>query len=412
MGKFDRFFDENETRKAPPIRERPPVPVRGLPNGTWVDDGVYRLESIREIGSPYGKKPLARPEEMGVMKAFGARGSVVFLDLETTGLAGGTGTYAFLCGIGFSSESGFNVVQFFLEGPSKESRWLRAIGSVIPEDACLVTYNGGSFDLPLLRARHVLDRSRPAWDGLPHIDLLHHARRFYKGRLESCSLGSMERHVLGVERSGEDIPGYLIPEIYMRYLRTRDASGLGGVFYHNELDIVSLAALYCHVAGVMEGSSRDGMELMRAGDIWMAKGDPERAGMLWDKAMEVPQTKADASMRKGFVAKRAMDHVSARNAFLFALDAIRDGSRPSSYESVYILLEELAKLEEHRFKSPETAMRHVTMALNWLRRNRYLLGRAFGRMNGSMTKRAERLDKILKNRKSLSMPEESIDGNR
>jgi uncharacterized protein YprB with RNaseH-like and TPR domain len=381
--------------------------VRGLPKGEWADDGVYRLESIREIGAAHGKRPLARPEDMGVMEAFGAKGSVVFLDLETTGLAGGTGTYAFLCGIGFSSESGFNVVQFFLEGPSKESRWLRAIDSVIQEDACLVTYNGSSFDLPLLRARHVLDRSRPAWDCLPHIDLLHHARRFYKGRLESCSLGSMEKHVLGVERSGEDIPGRLIPEMYMRYLQTRDASLLGGVFYHNELDIVSLAALYCHVARAMDGSSRDGMELMRAGDIWMAKGNPERAGMLWDKALEMPQTRADAGMRKGFMAKRAMDHVSARRAFLFALDAIRNGSRPASYETVYILLEELAKLEEHRFKSPEMAMRHVTMALNWLRRNRYLLGGAFGRMNGAMTKRAERLAGILKNQKSLIVPEEN-----
>jgi uncharacterized protein YprB with RNaseH-like and TPR domain len=399
MGKFDRFFDESGAPEAASVK--PPVPVRGLPDGSWVDEGVYRLESVRGIGMPHGRNALARPEEMRVMEAFGARGSVVFLDLETTGLAGGTGTYAFLCGMGFSSGIGFNVIQFFLEGPSKESRWLKAIDSVIPEDACLVTYNGSSFDIPLLRTRHVLARSKPAWDGLPHIDLLHHARRLYRGRLESCSLGSMERNVLGVSRSGEDIPGYLIPEMYMRYLQTRDASRLAGVFYHNELDIVSLAALYCHIAGLLEGSSLDGADLMRAGDIWMAKGNRERAGMLWDRAGEMPQTKIEACVRKGFMAKKAMDHESARDAFLSALDAIKGASRPASGAVLYMLLEELAKLEEHRFKSPQTAMRHVTMALDWLRRNRYLLGGAYGRMHGLMARRAERLARILKNPKNF-----------
>ncbi|MDR0615264.1 MAG: ribonuclease H-like domain-containing protein [Synergistaceae bacterium] len=396
MGKFDRFFDESEARAA---RVKPPMPVRGLPGGSWADDGVYRVESVRGIGTPHGRNALARPEEMRVMEAFGARGSVVFLDLETTGLAGGTGTYAFLCGIGFSSGIDFKVVQFFLEGPSKESRWLKAIDSAIPEDACLVTYNGSSFDIPLLRTRHVLARSRASWDGLPHIDLLHHARRFYKGRLESCSLGSMERHVLGVGRSGEDIPGHLIPEMYMRYLQTRDASRLAGVFYHNELDIVSLAALYCHIAGLLEGSSRDGADLVRAGDIWMAKGNADRAGMLWDMAKDMPRAKIEACVRKGLMAKKAMDHESARDAFLLALDAIRGGERPASGAVLYMLLEELAKLEEHRFKSPQTAMEHVTMALGWLRRNRYLLGDAYRRMHGLMTRRADRLARILRNPK-------------
>lgn len=393
MGKFDRFFDEGERQRAEPVRGRPPMSVRGLPGGSWVDDGVYRVQSFHSLGAPHGRKILGRPEDMGVMETFGARGSVVFLDLETTGLSGGTGTYAFLCGVGFSSGDDFTVVQFFLEGPSKESRWLRAIDSVIPHDACLVTYNGASFDLPLLRTRHVLSRSSPSWDDAPHIDLLRHARKFYKGRLPSCSLDSMERNVLGVLRSGEDIPGRLIPEMYAQYLRTRDASHLAGVFYHNEIDIVSLAALYCHVARLMEGASQEGADLVKAGDIWMASGDPGRAEALWDRACEASQARVEAFLRKGFVAKRASDHASARDAFLSALGALREDPRRGADPVAFVLLEELAKIEEHAFKSPEAAMGYTAAALDWLRRNRYILGTSFARMQRSMSRRAMRLRK-------------------
>jgi uncharacterized protein YprB with RNaseH-like and TPR domain len=398
MGKFDKFFDDDGSLRTGRARERSPLVVRGLPDGSWVDDGVYRMDRLYSFGAYHGRNILGRPEDMDVMKIFGARGSVVFLDLETTGLAGGTGTYAFLCGLGLASEENFRVIQFFLDGPAREYRWLGAIDSVIPRDACLVTFNGRSFDIPMLRTRHVLARSSPAWDDLPHIDLLYHARRFYKGRLESCSLGSMERNVLGVRRSGEDIPGYLIPGIYMRYLQTRDAQPLGGVFYHNELDIVSLAALYCHVARVMDGFSSDGRELVRAGDLWMATGRTDRAERLWNIASELPQSRAEAQVRKGYLAKRASDFESARASFLAALGSMRTES-PGGDVTVYTLLEELAKLEEHRFKSPQNAMKHTLRAIDWLRKNRFLLGRSFGQMNRSMRQRAERLEKILKCKK-------------
>ncbi|MDR3255703.1 MAG: ribonuclease H-like domain-containing protein [Synergistaceae bacterium] len=393
MGKFDRFFEDDGSLNLGSPKEKPDL-ARGLPEGIWVDEGVYRMERRYGFGA-HGRKALDRPEAMEVMSAFGARGSVVFLDLETTGLAGGTGTYAFLCGIGIADVDGFNVIQLFLEGPAKERRWLGAIDSIIPEDACLVTYNGKTFDIPLLRTRHILSRSSPSWDALPHIDLLHHARRFYRGRLASCSLGSMEKHILGVERSGEDIPGYLIPAMYMRYLQTRDAHPLLGVFYHNELDIVSLAMLYCHVARVMGGASPDGLELTRAGDVWMAIGRPDLALELWDRAKDMPRSRAEAGVRRAYLAKKTADYDSARDGFLHALEAARDGELCADV-SVYTLLEELAKLEEHRFKSPKQAIVYARGALDWLRKNRYLLGRSFVMMNRSMTQRAARLEKTIK----------------
>lgn len=398
MGKFDRFF--NEEQRDTPKRKEPSesAVIRGLPDGRWVDDGVYRMDFSFEFGKPYGKSPLFCPDGMTIMKHFGAREPVVFLDLETTGLAGGSGTYAFLCGIGISSGQSFNVTQLFLSGPAKEPRWLKAIEAVIPPDACLVTYNGKTFDIPLLRTRHILSRSVPVWSDLPHIDLLHHARRLYRGHFESCSLGSMEKNVLQLRRSGEDIPGYMIPPLYIQYLNTKDAAPLRGVFYHNRFDIASLAALYCHIAYVLEGNSPNGYEIIRAGDTWYAHDNIERAVALWEHACEKPQANALAYMRKGFHAKREKDYGKARHEFLSALDAqqTNNASNPGSGMNPYALLEELAKLEEHKFRSPETALAFVRQALAWLKQNRYLLGHSFPQMNRSMLHRASRLDQKIK----------------
>lgn len=406
MGKFDRFFDEPSNKKIGKSEERvektrapgasSPAPIAGLPTGDWIAEGVYRLESRYRFSEPFGNAPLRAPDEIAVMRAFGATGRIVFLDLETTGLSGGTGTYAFLCGIGVTAGDFFNVVQFFLEGPAYEAEWLRAIDAIIPADSTIATYNGKAFDLPLLRTRHVLARSEPVWGRMPHIDILHLARRFYKGHLPSCSLGSMERNVLGVRRSGEDIPGALIPEIYARYLRSRDAAPLAGVFYHNELDIASLAALYGHLARLLEGDCPCGRTLQKAGDVWHALGDAERANALWARACASPDIEFEARARRAYRAKRARDYEAAREDFLFLLAALTEG-RIASHEwvTVYSLCEELAKLEEHRFRSPERAIAHTERAVSWLKRNRYLLGHAFAPMHRAMQHRRERLQKKL-----------------
>lgn len=396
-GKFDRFLDD--LHKATPAEKTDLQTVssnhgkiKNLPEGRWVADGVYQMESCFEVGKAYGTVLFERPEEMRVMRRFGASESLVFLDLETTGLAGGTGTYAFLCGIGIAEKEHFKIIQFFLEGPAREKNWLGAIDAIIPSGACLVTYNGKTFDLPLLRTRHILSRSVPVWDQSPHVDLLHHARRLYRGRLESCALGNMERHVLGVERTGEDIPGWQIPALYTEYLRTHDVSKLRGVFYHNRLDILSLAALYCHVAHVLEGETEDGHDLMRVGNLWESLGDHERAEAFWNRACEYPASKIEAHTRRALHAKRALDFARAHGEFLLALDATNDGGENcGSSFTLYTLLEEIAKIEEHRLGMPEKALAHAEKAMQWLFSHRYLLGRTFSPMHRSMHHRIERL---------------------
>ena len=395
MGKIDRFFiNESAPETAKPKRAQNDRNIHGLPGGTWISKGVYRIEYSYRLGDMYGNFPLAAPETMEVMRYIGARGSIVFLDLETTGLSGGAGTYAFLCGLGSTRGDFFYVTQYFLKSPAYEAEWLGAIDSDIPAESTLATYNGLTFDIPILLTRHVMTRTRAQWESSPHIDLLRYSRRLYRGYLESCALGEIERGVLGVRRSGEDVPGYLIPDLYRRYLSSGDASALGGVFYHNRLDIVSLAALYCHVARVLEGTSGSGRELIRAGDFWRDRGFAGDAVRLWEMAEADPGARIDSFVRRALLAKKKKSYASARDFFERALEEFRAGARHAAGD-LLLVLEELAKLEEHRFMDRRRALGYVQTALNVLRKARLYGGVSNADLTRAMEHRRTRLEKKI-----------------
>jgi uncharacterized protein YprB with RNaseH-like and TPR domain len=399
MGKFDALFQNDpamlgmKTGHAAPGHDRG---ISGLPAGTWISGGVYCVETLHEIGGAPENGGLENPEENNALREMGAGERLTFLDIETTGLSGGTGTYAFLCGLGAVCGKYFKVVQFFLKNPAHEAEWLAAVDDRIPKDATLVTYNGKTFDIPMLNTRHILSRMRPHWESSPHIDLLHFSRRFYRGYLESCSLGSVETHVLGVRRESHDIPGALIPQIYANYLRTGDAAPLSGVFYHNELDIASLASLYRRVSNALTGEAGRGREFLRAGDIWNDRGKTDAALRLWEIALNEPESRAEASLRMAFAAKRGMEHENARTWFAKAFRefSARDASRHAA--ELFAILEELAKLEEHRFMRPERALTHVTTALDAMKRARQY-GAAFDAgLAQALEHRRERLLKKIR----------------
>jgi uncharacterized protein YprB with RNaseH-like and TPR domain len=165
-----------------------------------------------------------------------------FLDTETTGLAGGTGTYAFLVGVGRITEEGFRVRQFFMRDLCEEHSLLWALEQHLQDFDVLITYNGKAYDEPLLETRYRMARRRPPFSRLVHLDLLYGARRLWKLRLESCRLVDLESQILGFEREG-DLPGELIPYVYFEYLRTRQAFRLVPIFHHNATDILTLACL-------------------------------------------------------------------------------------------------------------------------------------------------------------------------
>src|SRR5687768_1017090 len=175
-----------------------------------------------------------------------------FLDTETTGLAGGSGTCAFLIGIGRITPAGFHVPQFVIRDSDEERSQLHAATEVVTDAKALSTNNGKSFDLPLLETRYRMNRARPPFARLAHLDLLHGARRLWRLRMDSCRLVDLGTQVLGHERQS-DIPGEMIPQVYFDYLRGLGPAPIEPVFEHNALDILSLACL----TGVVPWAFRD-----------------------------------------------------------------------------------------------------------------------------------------------------------
>jgi hypothetical protein len=171
----------------------------------------------------------------------------LFLDTESTGIYG-SGTLAFLVGLGRFEAGGFRKVQLFLREPIEERAMLEVLNGAIAGEDALVTFNGKSFDLPLLNGRYLSNAAPPPFRGLPHLDLLHIARRLWRDLLPSRALGDLEVQLLGVRRNDAEIPGWMIPQMYMDYLHTGDARPLAGVFYHNSMDVISMAALLDHIA--------------------------------------------------------------------------------------------------------------------------------------------------------------------
>jgi hypothetical protein len=165
-----------------------------------------------------------------------------FLDTETTGLMGGSGTYAFLIGVGSIEPEGFRVRQFFMRDHGEERSQLAALSEYLSRFDVLITYNGKTYDQPLLETRYRMARSRPPFGRMEHLDLLFGARRLWKLRLLDCRLVHLEEKILGLERQG-DLPGELIPYYYFDYVRTRRALSLAPIFHHNVMDIVTLACL-------------------------------------------------------------------------------------------------------------------------------------------------------------------------
>ena len=171
---------------------------------------------------------------------------VLFLDTETTGLSGGAGTVAFEIGVGFIDGRGMVIRQYVMRDYSEEAAMLEEIAALLRKADTVVTFNGKTFDLPLLESRMVLSRIRLPVTQMPHLDLLHAARRVYKLRLKRCNLATLEEAVLGQQRH-DDLPGAQVPQRYFDYVRTKEFALLEDVLRHNFDDVKSLACLTGHL---------------------------------------------------------------------------------------------------------------------------------------------------------------------
>lgn len=286
-------------------------------------------------------------------------GKAVFLDTETTGLAGGTGTVPFLVGIGSFTDSDFRIEQFFMRDYDEERAMLAAVRERLDEAEMLVTYNGRAFDMNLLGTRFTLSRMRSKALEIPHLDLLFTARRLWKRRLGDCSLSNVERHLLGFERE-DDVPGFIIPGLYFEYLRTRDAAGLAAVFRHNVWDILALAALGAATAGIY----RNPVEALNHPLDWISLGRSleslcryEEAADCFRRAVDLPADpgiREEAMLRLGFTLKRAGNW----EKMIWVWERMTEQA-PSQIRS----FEELAKYHEHRSGELRMALTVVEKAV-------------------------------------------------
>ena len=300
---------------------------------------------------------------------------VVFFDVETTGLSGGAGTVAFLAGCGWFEDDGFRVRQFFLAGPAGERPLLEALSRIFDDASLLVTYNGRTFDVPLMETRWAFHRSSAATDELAHFDMLPGARRLW-GRPErrtstrlfggadeerSCSLSTLERSVLGFHRL-HDVPGLEIPARYFHFLRTGNAVAINGVLEHNRHDLLSLAALTSHACWLArEGpeACREAGEQAGLGRLYEQAGDAPRALRAYELAATYGDrlVKRHALARLAVLLRRAAKHDEAAEAWQGVLEMSdeRFGLSPVERRAA----EALAIHHEHRARDLRKARQYA-----------------------------------------------------
>jgi uncharacterized protein YprB with RNaseH-like and TPR domain len=284
--------------------------------------------------------------------------SAIFFDIETTGLGIGVGLVAFLLGLGSFEGDEFCLRQYFLRDYGEELAMLRLVSQHMQQFRWWVSFNGRSFDLPVLQTRFICERLRMPLLEAPHLDLLHPARRLWRTRLGSCRLSSLETHLLGLSRES-DVPGWMIPDLYFDYLRYGEAGPLHQVFEHNALDILSLVTLAAKANRMLQDPLGDDakhvVDVYSLGRIWESWRQFDQAALAYGRAAKdrlPPALHEDALYRLSMLHKRC--------GRLEQAVAIWQTLRERGALRAYV---ELAKYLEHRRKDYAAAGGLVREAL-------------------------------------------------
>ncbi|MFL6350633.1 MAG: ribonuclease H-like domain-containing protein [Bryobacteraceae bacterium] len=273
-----------------------------------------------------------------------------FLDTETTGLLGGSASYAFLIGVGRITREGFKVRQFFMREYAEERSILAALETHLNDFDVLITYNGKSYDQPLLETRYLTTRQKAPFARLGHLDLLHGARRLWKLRIANCRLMQLEEQILGVYRDG-DLPGELIPYVYFEYLRSHEAHRLVPIFHHNAVDILTLACLTAIVPAAFRAI--DSESLARVG---VRRGEDLASIARWliaaeehEQGLELLKRAIDVGLPDPLVFRALWDTALLEKRLGRPMDALRVFSELAACRNEYRVcaLEEMAKYYEH-----------------------------------------------------------------
>jgi len=300
-------------------------------------------------------------------------GPALFLDLETTGLAGGAGTYAFLVGCGWFEGGVFRVRQFVLTSFAAERALLEDVAALVHAAGVLVTYNGKTFDAPLIDTRFLFHRLTAPCTGLTHLDLLHPARRLWRQASDvhldeggaSCRLSLMEQAILGHVREN-DVPGFEIPSRYFQFVRSGDARGLDGVLEHNRLDLLALAMLTARAGQLLdEGApaASSAREALGLGRLYERGGLLDEARACFVRAIELEddaQIRVEALRAYAVLSRRERRYADAARAWRQML-SMRECPARWAQEAT----EALAVHHEHRARDLVAARRFAMQALQF-----------------------------------------------
>ncbi|HOO96593.1 MAG TPA: ribonuclease H-like domain-containing protein [Caldisericia bacterium] len=394
--RLGRILGQQETKT--PVARKQNVPLEEKIDGFWAESGnarVFVRETISSIENiPEGELNVIA-STFGVTKTV-AEENLLFIDTETTGLAGGTGTYAFMVGVARVEHVGkIKTTQFFMPSFSDEPYLLQLLAQHSKPTDVLVSFNGKVFDLPLLETRFALSRQTNPYRGQHHLDLLHQARVVWRRSLDSCSLQSLERNILGQNR-WDDTPGSLIPEIYFSYLRDGQVGRIPGIFEHNQEDIVSLHKVLRALSSIFSKPSskffNEPVEQLSVGKYLARRG-------LIDKALPYLETAAESQSAAvadwacheiGHISKRCGDYQRAFEQFA------KICSEPTLFVSSRI---EMAKHLEHREKDHHSALEVTNKTISYLRESNLLGGANLPGVKEELFHRQKRLlTKIEKSR--------------
>ncbi len=325
----------------------------------------------------------------------------LFLDTETTGLAGGTGTYAFLIGLAWWDAGGLQVEQLFMRDFAEEHSLLQELSQRVAERPVLVTFNGKSFDWPLLENRFTMTRSIAVPKLAAHLDLLHPARALWRLRLGSVRLVELERHVLDAPRLGwhreNDVSSALIPQFYFDYLRGGPAEPLAGVVRHNQMDLRGLAALFCKMNELLSETPKaanqiESLDLFGLSRFLQRRGEDDRAQTACAKALAIglpADIRPKARRELAMMAKRRGEHADAAAIWLEIAADLHDGVHAC---------EQLAIYYERQARDMAKAVQFAKLAIATLGRRRtdsrdpFLTAR-FARLEHKLLRRLARLEK-------------------
>jgi uncharacterized protein YprB with RNaseH-like and TPR domain len=341
----------------------------------------------------------------------------LFLDTETTGLSGGTGTYAFLIGLAWWDAGGLQVEQLFMRDFHEEHSILHELAARLAERPVLVTFNGKSFDWPLLENRFTMTRAIAAPQLAAHLDLLHPARALWKLRLGSVRLVELERYVLDAPKLGwhreEDMLSSLIPQHYFDYLRGGPAEPLAAVVRHNQMDLRGLAAIMGRIDSLLEAENRseqaiDSVDLFGLSRFLQRRGDSDRAHAACSQALDLglpaafrPQARRELAL----LAKRRGDHADAARLWHELAAEVTDDALDAIHAC-----EQLALYYERHVKDLTRAVEFARLALAKAARLRrssrdpYAVAR-IARMEQQSLNRVTRLQHRMSLRSGTLLPE-------